>query len=74
MDVRDEIGARLDKLPPEVQEQVLRYVTSLAASPALVGEKGTTLRRFASFIDTDSVREMAQAIEEDCERIDAAQW
>lgn len=30
MDVRTEIAARIDKLPPEMREQVLRFVDSLA--------------------------------------------
>lgn len=29
MDVKDEIVARIDKLPPDMQEQVLQFVASL---------------------------------------------
>lgn len=74
MDVREEIAAQLDKLPPDVQQQVLRYVSSLNERPALVGEKGSALLRFASLIDAESAREMAGAIDENCEHIDASQW
>jgi hypothetical protein len=73
MDVREEIGKRVDKLSPEMQAQVLRFVASLAASvPA--GETGAALRQFAFLIDAASARQMEQAIEEECEQIDAGQW
>jgi hypothetical protein len=71
MDVRQEIARRVEKLPPESQEQVLRFAASLPAS-APAGEKGADLRQFASSIDSVSAGQMVQAIEEECERIDAA--
>ena len=43
MDVREEIVARVDKLPLEMQEEVLRFVASLAASTPK-GESGAALR------------------------------
>ena len=70
MDVRQEIARRVEKLPPESQEQVLRFAASLPAS-APAGEKGADLRQFASSIDSVSAGQMVQAIEEECERIDA---
>lgn len=73
MTVRQAIAEQVDKLPPELQEQVLRYVTSLKSPQELVGEKGTALLQFASLLDAESAREMTKAIEE-CERIDADQW
>lgn len=74
MDVREEIGKRVDKLSPEMQQQVLRFVASLTAPTVPAGEKGAALRQFALCIDAASARQMAQAIEEECERIDAGQW
>jgi hypothetical protein len=71
VDVRLEIARQVEKLPPETQEQVLRFVNSLAAS-APAGEKGANLRQFASSIDSVSAGQMSQAIEEECERIDAS--
>jgi len=47
MDVRHEIEKRVEALPPEMQEQVLRFVTSLAGS-APRGEPGVALRQFSS--------------------------
>jgi hypothetical protein len=56
-----------------MQEQVLRFVASLAAqSPT--GESGTALRHFAGSLDAVSAQEMVQAIEEDCERVDVGEW
>ena len=73
MDVRQEIARQVEKLPPEAQEQVFRFVASLAAR-APAGEKGANLRQFASSIDSVSAGQMTQAIEEECERIDAGEW
>jgi hypothetical protein len=73
MDVRDEIVARIDGLPVELQEQVLRFVASLAAPPSK-GESGATLREFSGTLDRVSATEMTRAIEEGCERVDASQW
>ncbi|HWB95544.1 MAG TPA: hypothetical protein VG672_02550 [Bryobacteraceae bacterium] len=73
MDIRAEIAARVDKLSPDMQEQVLRFVSSLGASLSK-GENGEALRRFAGSLDHASAREMIQAIEEECERVDAGEW
>lgn len=70
---RDEIVARVDKLPPEVQEQILRFVASLSA-PVQKGESGAELRCFSGSLDAVSAREMVRAIEEECERVDAGEW
>ena len=56
-----------------MKEKVLRFVTSLSVS-ALTGEKGATLRQFSSSLDSVSVRQMIQAINEECERVDATGW
>ncbi|HEV2687935.1 MAG TPA: hypothetical protein VGV35_05250 [Bryobacteraceae bacterium] len=73
MAVRDEIVARIDKLPPAKQEQVLQFVASLGA-PAPKGECGAELRRFSGTLDSVSAAEMIRAIEEECERVDAGDW
>ena len=73
MDVREELVARVEKLPPEMQEQVLRFVASLAA-PGPTGESGTALRHFSGSLDAVSAQEIAQAIEEHCERVDVGEW
>jgi hypothetical protein len=71
MDLRQEIAQQVDRLPADMQERVLRFAASLSAS-APAGESGARLRRFASSLDPVSAREMTQAIEEECERVD--QW
>jgi hypothetical protein len=73
MDVRREIARRVEKLPPDRQAQVLRFVASLTASSP-VGEDGRRLREFSASLDPVSAREMTQAIEEECERVDASEW
>jgi hypothetical protein len=73
MDFREAIAKQVEKLPPEMQEQVLRFATSLTDSP-VSGEHGSRLRQFSRSLDFVSAREMTGAIEEECERIDAAEW
>jgi hypothetical protein len=73
MDVRQEIAKQVDRLPPSAQEQVLKFAASLAPSRP-VGEKGSALLRFASTLDIQSAREMTEAIEEECGRVDASEW
>jgi hypothetical protein len=71
--IRDEIVARVDKLPPEMQNQVLRFVDSLTASVPK-GERGADLHLFSGSLDSASAREMARVIEEECEQVDAGEW
>jgi len=73
MGVRDQIVAQVDQLSPEMQEQVLRSVSSLRTGAAK-GESGATVRRFAGLLDHGSCGELIQAIEEGCERVDAGEW
>lgn len=73
MDIPAEIAARVDKLSPEMQEQVLQFVSSLGAARS-EGENGAALRRFSRSLDSASAREMRQAIEKECERVDAGEW
>jgi hypothetical protein len=73
MDIRAEIAARVDKLPPDLQEQVLRFVSSLGTAPQ-AGQPGSALRRFSGYLDHGAAREMTEAIEEGCEQVDAVDW
>ena len=70
MDLGQEIAKKVEELPPDMQERVLRFVTSLSA-PALTGENGTALRQFSRSLDSLSAQQMMQAIDEECERVDA---
>jgi len=73
MDIRQEIANRIDRLPPEMQEEVLRFVASLDPA-SLRGESGAVLRQFAGTLDRTSAQQMIQAIEDECERVDAGAW
>jgi hypothetical protein len=72
MDIRQEIVKQVDQLPPAMQEQVLRFVSSLTAAP--IGEKGAALRQFSNSLDVISAQEMSQAIEREYEQVDTSQW
>jgi len=73
MDVIQEIAKQVEKLPSEMQEQVLRFVASLSTSTP-TGQSGERLRQFSSSLDSVSARQMRQAINEECERVDASEW
>ena len=73
MDFRQEIAKQVEQLPPLMQEQVLRFVTSLTAAEA-VGEKGASLRKFSGSLDSVSAQRMSEAIERECEQVDTSQW
>ena len=70
---RREIAKQVEALPPEMRERVLPFAASLAGS-APKGEEGAALRQFSSSLDAVSARQMTQAIEEGCERVDAGEW
>jgi len=73
MDRRAEITTHLERLSPELQEKVLRFVVSLT-EPAPTGEKGTLLLPFAGTVDALSAEQMRLAIDEGCEGIDSSKW
>ncbi|MGD0135239.1 MAG: hypothetical protein ABSE57_24600 [Bryobacteraceae bacterium] len=53
MNIGQEIAKRIETLPAELQERVLQFVASLAAS-APAGERGSALRQFSSSLDSIS--------------------
>ena len=73
MDRRAEITTRLERLSPELQEEVLRFVVSLT-EPAARGENGALLLPFAGTVDALSAEQMRIAIDEGCERVDSSEW
>ena len=73
MDVREALVRELNKLPPSQQERVLRFAASLSAAKP-IGATGASLRRFAGTLDAESARQMTEAIEEECERVDSGDW
>jgi len=73
MNIRNEILTRVDQLTPDTQERVPRFVASLSPSKS-PGKSGAALREFAGSLDAISARQMIEAVEEDCERIDTSEW
>ena len=69
----DQIVKQVETLTEEKQMQVLEFVENLQVSIPL-GIPGKELLRFAGAIPANDVDLMLQAIEEDCERVDADEW
>jgi hypothetical protein len=73
LDLGQEIAKKVEQLPPDMRERVLRFVTSPSAL-ALSGENVTALRQFSRSHDSLSAQRMMQAIDEECERGDSTNW
>lgn len=71
--VRQKILEDLDQLSPEMQKQAVEAVHRLA-SPLPQGASGRDLLRFAGTLDGESAREMREAIEQGCGRVDLDGW
>jgi len=63
----------LEKLPYELQRRVLDFAQALALSRPK-GVPGRELLRFSGAISLGDLREMSQAIDEGCERVDPSEW
>jgi hypothetical protein len=71
--IKEQILSDLDQLSPEQQARAADFVHGLA-SRTPKGIPGKDLRRFAGILDPESAREMIEAIEEGCERVDLDEW
>ena len=71
--IRDQILSDLDRLDPEKQNRAAELVHGLVLADRR-GTPGKELLRFAGTLDDESAREMRQAIEEGCERVDPDEW
>jgi hypothetical protein len=71
--LEEEISERLAQLDPAQQRAVLDYASALAESPRRDGS-GAALLRFAGTMDPEVAREIAEAIEEACERVNPNGW
>ncbi len=68
-----EIVDRLDKLTPGQQRQVLDFTLELSGeSPK--GISGKELLEFVGLFPPEDLKEIKQAIEEDCEQIYESEW
>ena len=63
-DVRHELLARLDKLSPMQQKQVLDYTRDLLGEP-IKGTPGKDLVKLVGLFPPEDIAEMKQAIEEE---------
>ena len=71
--ITKEIVERMHELPAAQQKLVLEIVRSLA-SQRPQGVPAKDLLAFAGVISAEDAREIAEAIEEGCERVDANAW
>jgi hypothetical protein len=71
--VKAQILIDLDQLSPEEQKRAAELVHRLVP-PRPKGVAGRDLLRFAGTLDAESAREMREAIEEGCERVDLDEW
>ncbi len=72
-DVKDRIMRDLDRLSPEQQKRAAELVGGLVSSLPQ-GASVDDLLKVAGTLDEESAREMMQAIEEGCERVDPDEW
>jgi hypothetical protein len=71
--IKAQILSDLERLSPDKQTRAAELVHGLI-SPTPKGIPGRDLMRFAGVLDADSGREMIEAIEEGCERVDLDEW
>ncbi len=71
--IKQQILEDLDQLSPARQRRVAELIRGLVSAPPR-GTAGRDLLRFAGTLDDQSAREMTQAIEEGCERVDIDGW
>jgi hypothetical protein len=71
--VKEQILKDLDRLSPELQRRALTLVHGLV-DPFPKGASVEDLMSVAGILDDESAREMMEAIEEGCERIDPEDW
>jgi hypothetical protein len=71
-ELKEEIKREVESLSDQQLEKVLRFARRVKAP--LVGTPGHTLSRFVGSIPPDDLKEMMDAIEKDCGKIDQEGW
>jgi enoyl reductase-like protein len=71
--VKEQIQKDLDSMSPKLQLRALRLVHNLI-DPHPRGASVEDMMSVAGILDDESAREMIEAIEEGCERIDPEGW
>jgi hypothetical protein len=71
--IKEQILNDLDQLSPAQQKRAAQLVRELV-SPLPRGASVEDLLRIAGILDDEAAREMTEAIEEGCERVDLDEW
>ncbi|MFB2880474.1 hypothetical protein [Floridanema aerugineum] len=71
--IEKEIHVQLEKLTLQQQIQVLNFAKSLAGTMP-VGVPGKDLLQFAGTLSPEEAKEMLEAIEEGCGKVDLNEW
>ena len=71
--IKQQILRDLDQMSPQMQERAMNLVHSLVTELPK-GASAEDLRQLAGSLDAESAREMRDAIEAGCERIDPDAW
>jgi hypothetical protein len=71
--LEQELLDQISQMGAEQQQRVLDFARSLA-TPEPRGVRGKDLLQFAGTIEADDLRLMAEAIQEDCEKVDLDEW
>lgn len=71
--IQEQILNDLNRLSPEQQERAAELVHGLVSSLPK-GASIEDLMKVAGILDDESAREMREAIEEGCERVDLDEW
>jgi hypothetical protein len=69
----DKVIEELKSLPQDLQCRVLEFTRMLAHTSSR-GVQGKQLLRFAGAIPLEDVSRMSEAIEQNCEQVDANEW
>jgi len=67
--IDNRIASSLSRLKPRQKSKVLAYIRSLLEP----GERKDILK-YAGMFDSEDIRQMEQAIQEGCEKIDGNEW
>lgn len=68
--IKDNLIDQIEKLPYDLQLRVLNFAKALIPK----GVEGKRLLQFEGAISVDDLKQMAKAIEENCEKVDTSEW
>lgn len=71
--VKRELRRRIAELDPDEQEQVLEFTRTLGTRRR-IGKPGAALLRFAGRIPKEELRQIREAIEEGCGKVNGDGW